>query len=142
MDNHDKELLLKALIDKGVANGKINSSEIDAVIVEADVDMEKMEFQIDAVLKKEKMKNEKKLAEYEDKLQGYPRGTLVFRESNGRQYCYFRYRDGKKIITKYAGTVQLYDELSAVVAQRDKLIMEIKHLKAENARIDKMAAVK
>ena len=39
MDNHDKELLLKALIDKGVANGKINSSEIDAVIVEADVDM-------------------------------------------------------------------------------------------------------
>ncbi len=43
MDNHDKELLLKALIDRGVANGKINSSEIDAVIVEADVDMEKMD---------------------------------------------------------------------------------------------------
>lgn len=43
MDNHDKEQLLKALIDKGVANGKINSSEIDAVIVEADVDMEKMD---------------------------------------------------------------------------------------------------
>ena len=43
MDNHDKELLLKALIEKGVANGKINSSEIDAVIVEADVDMEKMD---------------------------------------------------------------------------------------------------
>ena len=43
MDNHDKELLLKDLIDKGVANGKINSSEIDAVIVEADVDMEKMD---------------------------------------------------------------------------------------------------
>ena len=43
MDNHEKELLLKALIDRGVANGKINSSEIDAVIVEADVDMEKMD---------------------------------------------------------------------------------------------------
>ena len=43
MDNHEKELLLKALIDRGVANGKINSSEIDAVIVEADVDMEEME---------------------------------------------------------------------------------------------------
>lgn len=43
MDNHDRELLLKSLIDKGVANGKINSSEIDAVIVEADVDMEKMD---------------------------------------------------------------------------------------------------
>ena len=49
MDNHDKELLLKALIDKGVANGKINSSEIDAVIVEADVDMEKMENTIISV---------------------------------------------------------------------------------------------
>ncbi|MGN0487084.1 MAG: RNA polymerase sigma factor RpoD [Acutalibacteraceae bacterium] len=43
MDSHEKEALLKALIDKGVANGKINSSEIDAVIVEADVDMEKMD---------------------------------------------------------------------------------------------------
>ena len=104
--------------------------------------MEKIEFQIDAVLKKEKQKDETKLLECEDKLQEYPRGTLVFRESNGRKYCYFRYRDGKKIVTKYAGTVQLYDDLALVVAERDKLISEIKRLKAENARIDKMISVK
>ena len=104
--------------------------------------MEKIEYQIDNVLKKERAKNEKKLLEYEQKLQEYPRGTLVFRESNGRKYCYFRYRDGKKIVTKYAGTVQLYEGLSAVVAERDKVINEIKRLKAENARIDKMASVK
>ena len=104
--------------------------------------MEKTEFHIDSVLKREKAKNEKRIFECEEKLKEYPRGTLVFRESNGRQYCYFRYRDGKKVITKYAGTSMLYNDLRVVVAERDKLVNEIKRLKTENSRIDKMAAVK
>ena len=105
-------------------------------------EMDKKEYHIDAVLKREKAKNEKKIQEYEQKLQEYPRGTLVFRESNGRNYCYFRYRDGKKIITKYAGTADKYNDLSALVSERDKLARDIKNLKAENARIQKMEAVK
>ncbi|MBR3817391.1 MAG: RNA polymerase sigma factor RpoD [Clostridia bacterium] len=43
MENQEKNALLKALVDRGIATGKLNSTEIDAVLVEADVDMEEME---------------------------------------------------------------------------------------------------
>ncbi len=43
MENQEKNALLKALIDRGIASGKLNSTEIDTVLVEADVDMEEME---------------------------------------------------------------------------------------------------
>ncbi len=43
MENQEKNTLLKALIDRGISSGKLNSTEIDAVLVEADVDMEEME---------------------------------------------------------------------------------------------------
>ncbi|MBQ8502983.1 MAG: RNA polymerase sigma factor RpoD [Clostridia bacterium] len=43
MENQEKNLMLKALIDRGISQGKLNSTEIDAVLVEADVDMDEME---------------------------------------------------------------------------------------------------
>ena len=43
MENQEKNTLLKALIDRGISSGKLNSTEIDTVLVEADVDMEEME---------------------------------------------------------------------------------------------------
>ena len=43
MENQEKNALLKALVDRGIATGKLNSTEIDAVLVEADGDMEEME---------------------------------------------------------------------------------------------------
>ena len=43
MENQEKNLMLKALIERGIAQGKLNSTEIDTVLVEADVDMDEME---------------------------------------------------------------------------------------------------
>ena len=43
MDNQERNNVLKALIDRGIMQGKLNSTEIDTVLVEADVDMEEME---------------------------------------------------------------------------------------------------
>ena len=43
METQEKNLMLKALVERGIAQGKLNSTEIDAVLVEADVDMEEME---------------------------------------------------------------------------------------------------
>ncbi len=43
MDNQEKNSLIKALIDRGVATGKLNSTDIDTVLVEADVDVDEME---------------------------------------------------------------------------------------------------
>ena len=43
MENTEKKAMVKALIDKGLATGKLNSTDIDTVLVEADIDMEEME---------------------------------------------------------------------------------------------------
>ncbi len=43
MESSEKKALVKALIDKGIATGKLNSTDIDTVLVEADVDIEEME---------------------------------------------------------------------------------------------------
>ena len=43
MENNDKKTVIKALIDKGIALGKLNSSDIDTMLVEADIDIEEIE---------------------------------------------------------------------------------------------------
>ena len=43
MENSEKKAMLKALVDKGLATGKLNSTDIDTVLVEADIDIEEME---------------------------------------------------------------------------------------------------
>ncbi len=43
MENLEKRAVFKGLIDKGIAMGKINSSDIDTALVEADVDIEEIE---------------------------------------------------------------------------------------------------
>ena len=43
MENLEKKSLVKALVDKGIATGKLNSSDIDTVLVEADIDVDEME---------------------------------------------------------------------------------------------------
>ena len=43
MENTEKKSMVKALIDKGIATGKLNSTDIDTVLVEADIDIEEME---------------------------------------------------------------------------------------------------
>ena len=43
MENNERKTAIKALIDKGITTGKLNSSEIDTVLVEADIDIEEIE---------------------------------------------------------------------------------------------------
>ncbi len=43
MDSQERNMMLKNLIDRGISQGRLNSTEIDTVLVEADVDMEEME---------------------------------------------------------------------------------------------------
>lgn len=78
----------------------------------------------------------------EQRLLKFPRGSLTIRESNGRKYCYFKYRDGKKIITKYAGAEKMIPELQKQVEARDELIEMIKVLDGEYEKIEKMERVR
>jgi hypothetical protein len=71
-----------------------------------------------------------------------PRGSLMIREINGRKYCYLRYRDGKKVIQKYAGTIEQQETILAKIAERKHLVELLAMLEEENKRISKMEAIK
>jgi len=99
-------------------------------------------FVIDNIIEKEKIRNREMRMAYAQRLLAYPRGTLTIRESKGRKYCYFKYRDGKKIITKYAGTEKKLQELQEKIAERDRLSDMIRMLDAEYEKIAKIESVK
>lgn len=105
-------------------------------------DMEKRKYYIDAVLKKEIGRNENMQKAYAKRILELPRGSLMIRELNGRQYCYLRYREGQKVVQKYAGTIAEADALRAQIAQRKHLLALLTMLKEEHARMMKMEAVR
>ena len=43
MENMDKKSIVKGLVEKGISTGKLNSTDIDTVLVEADIDIEEIE---------------------------------------------------------------------------------------------------
>ncbi len=104
--------------------------------------MKAKKYFIDAVLEKEKQRNENMRLAYEKRILDLPRGSLVIRELNGRKYCYLRYRDGKKVIQKYAGTIEQEEIIRAKIAERKHLFELISMLEEERKRIMKMEAVK
>ncbi len=97
---------------------------------------------IDDVIEKEKIRNREMRLFYTKRLLTYPKGSLTSREKNGRKYYYFKYRDGKKIITKYAGTESKLCELQEKITERNRLLETIKKLDAEYEKIEKIERVK
>ena len=104
--------------------------------------MKEKKYFIDAVLEKEKQRNENMRLAYEERIAELPRGSLVVRRLNGREYCYLRYRDGKKVVQKYAGTVEQEECLRAKIAERKHLVELVSMLEEESKRIMKMEAIK
>ena len=104
--------------------------------------MKEKKYFIDTVLEKEKQRNEKMRLAYEKRIIELPRGSLVIRELNGRKYCYLRYRDGKKVIQKYAGTIEQEEMIRTKIAERKHLVELLAMLEEESKRILKMEAIK
>ena len=104
--------------------------------------MKEKKYFIDAILEKEKQRNKNMRLAYEKRIMDLPRGSLVIRELNGRKYCYLRYRDGKKVIQKYAGTIEQEEMIRAQIAERKHLTELITMLDEERKRILKMEAIK
>ena len=104
--------------------------------------MKEKKYFIDSVLEKERQRNENMRIMYEKRLMELPRGSLLIREVNGNKYCYLKYREGKKIIQKYAGTIECENDIRMKIAERQHLMVLIKMLEEENVRIKKMEAVK
>ena len=104
--------------------------------------MREKKYFIDAVLEKEKKRNSNMRQAYEKRVLSLPRGSLVIRELNGKKYCYLRFREGKKVVQKYAGTIEQEEKIRAQIAERKHLIELIAMLEEENKRIMKMEVVK
>ena len=104
--------------------------------------MKDKKYYIDIVIQKERERNEKMQFEYKRRLALLPKGVLVGRKINGKEYCYLRYRDGKKVIQKYYGTIEHMDELKAKIEERKHLVSLIKMLEDEYKKIIKMEELK
>ncbi len=104
--------------------------------------MKEKKYYIDVVLKREKQRNENMRLAYEKRILALPRGSLVVRELNGNKYCYLRYRDGNKVVQKYAGTIEQEEFIRAKISERKHLIKLVDMLNEESKRIAKMEAVK
>jgi hypothetical protein len=104
--------------------------------------MKEKKYFIDAVLEKEKQRNENMRLAYEKRILELPKGSLVVRVLNGKKYCYLRFREGKKVVQKYAGTIEQEEIIRAQIAERKHLIELITMLEEENKRIQKMEAIK
>lgn len=104
--------------------------------------MKKKKYFIDTVLENERKRNENMRQVYKKRISTLPKGSLVVRELNGRKYCYLRYREGEKVIQKYAGTIEQEEIIRDQIAERKHLIELIAMLEEENKRIIKMEAVK
>ena len=61
-----------------------------------------MNMIIDTILK-EKIRIEYMLKRYCDMLEELPKGSLSESNKNGQKYYYLKYREGKKVVSKYLG---------------------------------------
>jgi hypothetical protein len=58
---------------------------------------------IRGVLEEELGRNIRMQAAYDEKIAGLPHGSLLLRKIGNSEYCYMKYRDHHKSISKYLG---------------------------------------
>lgn len=104
--------------------------------------MREKKYFIDAVLEKEKKRNEYMRLMYEKRILELPKGSLVVRELKGKKYCYLRFREGEKVVQKYAGTIERERFIRAQIEERKHLSALVAMLEEENKRIVKMEGIK
>lgn len=88
-----------------------------------------MNLLIDTIIK-EKRRIAYMLDRYEKMLVMLPKGTLVGCEKNGRTYHYLKYRDGKKVVSKYVGKASV-ETIAGQIEKRKHIEAMIKSLKEE-----------
>lgn len=94
---------------------------------------------IEAILKRERERNEILLAKYMEELYMLPKGKIVSKKQQERTYYYLKFRNGDKIQTIYLGKNSKIIEETEEKLQRRKFIEKIiKEIKAENQKIVKL----
>lgn len=89
---------------------------------------------IDTIIK-EKTRIEYMLNRYYKIIEELPKGSLSETNKNGQKYYYLKYREGKKVVTKYLG--KNAGEVPALIEKRKHTEAMIKSLKNELKIADK-----
>ena len=87
-----------------------------------------MNLIIDTILK-EKSRIEYMLERYRKIIDELPKGTLSESNKNGQKYYYLKYREGKKVVSKYLG--KDVGDIPALIEKRKHTEAMIKSLENE-----------
>ncbi len=93
-----------------------------------------------------KYKNDllKKKANYKKKVSDLPKGTLTVKrnKNTGTEYFYLKYREGKKIVSKYLGKISdSVHEIQKQIVLRKKLEKSLKEMEKELKLIKKIESL-
>lgn len=78
----------------------------------------------------EKQRIDYMLERYQTLLAGLPKGTISEKMVNGNSYYYLKYRDGKKVVSKYISKKDI-EVLRQQIAKRRHVEVMIKSLQEE-----------
>lgn len=81
-------------------------------------------------------RNERSQRVYAHEIELLPKGSLTVRMRRGLPYCYLKYREGKKVVTKYVGPERrIGEDLRLQIEKRQSLQATLQRLKREHAFI-------
>lgn len=96
---------------------------------------------LDEQLKLEFEKLEKEEAEFKNELTNLPKGSLVFKNINGKKYPYLQHRSADKFISNYIKKADL-DQVRVQINRRTELIKALKQIEIDKKRILKILRTK
>ena len=77
------------------------------------------------------------IKKYSEELKTLPKGTIAEKKSGNKVYCYLKYRDGKKVVSKYIPQGDL-EEYKEHLQRRKHIEIMLKSLKKELKIANKM----
>ena len=94
------------------------------------------------MLEEELDRNARAQAAYVAERDRLPRGSVCVKTRGGKAYCYLKYREGRRTVTRYAGVAPAVEEgLRAKVARRKEVEAALRQLKAEQRYIERALAL-
>lgn len=85
----------------------------------------------------EKRRIEYMLLKYQNELSALPKGTISEKIVGEKTYYYLKYRDGKKVVSKYVSKKEI-ESVRALVEKRRHIEAMVKSLQEEKAIADKI----
>lgn len=89
------------------------------------------------VLEEEYERLQDKKRDYEEKLKYLPKGALVKKRINGKEYNYLMYRENAKVKTAYIKQDRV-DEVRAQLERRKKIENSLSNIKKDMSIIEKV----